>query len=87
MKTKVVAHYSVKRGAPHEVVQVEEWELADLRPSQVRVRMICAPINPSDVNVLEGTYGISPALPNVSDNLIFVSMTSALGGAILGSWV
>lgn len=30
--------------------------------------MIAAPINPSDLNMIEGTYAISPALPTVAGN-------------------
>ena len=52
-------------GAPAEVVRVERLELPPLTATSVRVRMLAAPLNPADLNVLEGTYPIRPALPGV----------------------
>ena len=33
------------------------------RPDEVLVRMLAAPVNPADLNVIEGTYGELPSLP------------------------
>ncbi len=35
----------------------------DPGPGEVRVRMRYAPINPADLNLIAGTYGVRPALP------------------------
>jgi trans-2-enoyl-CoA reductase len=55
-------------GAPENVARVETQELPALQPHQVRIAVKAAPINPADLNVLEGTYGTKPALPFVAGN-------------------
>jgi len=52
-------------GAPAEVVRVERIELPPLTATSARVRMLASPINPADLNVLEGKYPIRPELPGV----------------------
>jgi trans-2-enoyl-CoA reductase len=52
-------------GPPAEVARVETVELPDVPPNGARVRVLAAPINPADLNVLEGKYPIRPALPGV----------------------
>lgn len=52
-------------GKPVEVVRVEPWEVRDPGPGEVLVRMLAAPINPADLNALEGTYPVRPPLPGV----------------------
>jgi trans-2-enoyl-CoA reductase len=55
-------------GDPLEVLRVEHRELGGLGANQVMVRMIAAPVNPADINVLEGRYGKRPALPALIGN-------------------
>ena len=50
-------------GAPADVLQVEPLELPPLAEGMVRVRMLAAPINPADLNFIEGVYGVKPELP------------------------
>jgi NADPH:quinone reductase-like Zn-dependent oxidoreductase len=52
-------------GKPAEVLEIEEETLISLAPDagQVLVRILAAPINPVDLNTIEGTYGVRPALP------------------------
>ncbi|KAJ2715590.1 mitochondrial 2-enoyl thioester reductase [Coemansia spiralis] len=49
-------------GNPQDVVRVVEREVPDsadgLEPGQVVVRMLAAPVNPSDLNQIEGTYPV-----------------------------
>lgn len=52
-------------GAPAEVLSLKEEALPPLSPDAVRVRMEYSPINPADLNYIEGTYGIKPPLPAV----------------------
>lgn len=52
-------------GKPLEVLRLEELELPDLREGEVRLKMLAAPVNPADLNLIEGTYGIKPPLPTV----------------------
>ena len=68
MKTTatVVCHH--KYGIPEEVAQVETWALPDIAPNQVLVEMKASPINPADINRLEGKYPIRSPLPAVAGN-------------------
>ena len=53
-------------GHPEDVVAVETWDVPNPGPGQVLVKMLAAPINPADINYIEGVYGIKPALPAVA---------------------
>jgi len=55
-------------GVPSQVIRMESEQLADPTGSDVLIKMLAAPINPADINVIEGTYGIKPALPAVPGN-------------------
>jgi NADPH:quinone reductase-like Zn-dependent oxidoreductase len=50
-------------GPADKVARVETQPLPALAPGQVLVRVLAAPINPADLNVFEGTYGVKPPLP------------------------
>lgn len=52
-------------GKPLEVLRLEELELPELREGEVRLKMLAAPVNPADLNLIEGTYGVKPPLPLV----------------------
>jgi len=54
-----------QHGVPHEVARVEDVEIASPGSDEARVRLLAAPINPADLNVIEGKYPIRPALPGV----------------------
>jgi trans-2-enoyl-CoA reductase len=49
-------------------IRVEEIPTPSPAPGEVVVRMLAAPINPADLNVIEGTYGDLPALPATIGN-------------------
>lgn len=53
-------------GKPAEVLCYETLELPALSDGEVRVKMIAAPLNPADLNYIEGTYGDKPELPAVA---------------------
>ncbi|MBN8526531.1 MAG: alcohol dehydrogenase catalytic domain-containing protein, partial [Planctomycetes bacterium] len=55
-------------GDPGAVVRVEEVADAVPGPGQAAVRMRLAPVNPADVNVIEGSYGRLPVLPATLGN-------------------
>lgn len=56
-------------GDPRQVLKGDCIETdAKLSESQVRVKMLMAPVNPSDINMVEGTYFLKPPLPAVSGN-------------------
>lgn len=53
-------------GRPADVLKVAARELAMVSPNEVRVRMRYAPVNPADLNFIEGNYGRvahPPAIP------------------------
>jgi NADPH:quinone reductase-like Zn-dependent oxidoreductase len=50
-------------GAPTDVVELAEVAAADPGPGQLAVSIEAAPINPSDLNLIRGVYGVRPDLP------------------------
>jgi mitochondrial enoyl-[acyl-carrier protein] reductase / trans-2-enoyl-CoA reductase len=52
-------------GKPQEVLNIIDSTNSDLFPYQVRIKFLAAPINPADINFIEGTYGIKPFLPTI----------------------
>ncbi|TAG08474.1 MAG: hypothetical protein EAZ42_10475 [Verrucomicrobia bacterium] len=50
-------------GKPHDVLEWKTLPLKLLENNQVCVRWLAAPINPADLNWVEGTYGSRPELP------------------------
>lgn len=54
-----------QHGDPQAVARVESVPVPSLAPQSARVRLLAAPINPADLNVIEGKYPIRPALPGV----------------------
>ena len=50
-------------GNPTEVLELEKFPLTTPGAGEVLVRMIAAPLNPADLNTVEGTYGVKLALP------------------------
>jgi NADPH:quinone reductase-like Zn-dependent oxidoreductase len=72
-------------GDPAEVLQVRDLPVPEPGPGQVRVRMIASPINPSDLMMARGLYGIKPALP-ATPGFEGVGVVEANGGGLLGRW-
>ncbi|KAK2518519.1 Mecr [Columba guinea] len=57
-----------RHGDPPAVVQLKDLEVAELGDSDVHVKMLASPINPADINVIQGTYPTLPPLPAVGGN-------------------
>ncbi len=55
-----------ERGEPLEVLRVGEIDVEAPAAHEVLVRMLAAPINPVDLNVIEGKYAVRPPLPAVA---------------------
>lgn len=53
-------------GKPGEVLDLVDVELSAVAAGEVLVRMLAAPINPADLNFVQGNYGVTPELPAVS---------------------
>jgi trans-2-enoyl-CoA reductase len=63
MKARAIVLH--QHGDPPDVARCEQIEVPPLMTGQVRIRMLFAPINPADLNVLQGTYATLPMLPAV----------------------
>jgi len=50
-------------GAPSAVLQLETHTLPPLNSGEVLLEIQASPINPADLNFIEGTYGVKPELP------------------------
>jgi len=57
-----------RTGPPSEVTACETVHLPPPAPDEARVRMICAPVNPADLNMIEGKYGEARPLPDTPGN-------------------
>lgn len=57
-----------KHGDPPRVVRLEDIDLPPMGAKDVLVKILAAPINPSDINMIQGTYSILPDLPAVGGN-------------------
>ena len=53
-------------GTPTEALELEEFQTAELKTNEVLLEIQASPINPADLNYIEGTYGIKPELPSTA---------------------
>lgn len=80
-----------EHGSPNEVLSHRTVEISTpLADHEILVRMLLAPVNPSDMNMIEGTYFIRPPLPAVVGNEgvgEVVEVGSAVTTFKVGDWV
>ncbi|KAM9353888.1 enoyl-[acyl-carrier-protein] reductase, mitochondrial [Symphorus nematophorus] len=79
-----------KHGDPSQIVQLEDVDLPPMGAKDVLVKMLAAPINPSDINMIQGTYAILPDLPAVGGNegvARVVEVGSQVKSLKTGDWV
>ncbi|XP_058504225.1 enoyl-[acyl-carrier-protein] reductase, mitochondrial [Solea solea] len=79
-----------KHGDPAQVVQLEDIDLPPIGAKDVLVKMLAAPINPSDINMIQGTYAILPDLPAVGGNegvAEVIEVGSQVNSLKTGDWV
>ena len=79
--SKVMAIVFHAHGVPAEVARPEEIEIAEPLADEARVCLLAAPINPADLNVIEGKYPIRPALPGVT-GIEGAGVVTAIGSAV-----
>jgi trans-2-enoyl-CoA reductase len=88
-KTIAVAIYET-HGNPAEVLRVVERPWPTPAADEVVVQMRAAPVNPADINAIEGKYPVRPALPatpGMEGAGVVVELGSAVGGVSLGDQV
>lgn len=59
------AQYETRGPVPQDVIHAVEFDAPPLRAGDVLVRVVAAPINPSDLLTLTGEYGQLPPLPAI----------------------
>jgi NADPH:quinone reductase-like Zn-dependent oxidoreductase len=69
-------------GEPAEVLTVKDVPVPEPRRGEVRVRMIAAPVNPSDLMTVRGKYGRLPALP-ATPGFEGAGVVEAVGGGLI----
>ena len=62
------ARYATRGPVPQDVIEAVECELPVPGPGQALVEVLAAPINPSDLLMLTGQYGMLPPLPAIGGN-------------------
>ncbi len=62
------AEYKTRGPVPQDVIEAVELELPPVAAGQALVKVLAAPINPSDVLTLTGEYGMLPPLPAIGGN-------------------
>jgi trans-2-enoyl-CoA reductase len=68
-------------GNPAEVLRIVERPWPEPRPDEVLVKMSAAPINPADLNSIEGKYPIRPPLP-ATPGMEGAGIVSEVGSAV-----
>src|SRR5947209_12174618 len=75
-----------KFGQPAEVLQVRDAPVLEPGPGQVRVRMLAAPVNPSDLLTIRGQYARLPKLP-ATPGFEGVGIVDAAGPGLVGRFL
>ncbi|XP_078430130.1 polyketide synthase, enoylreductase family protein [Wolffia australiana] len=77
-------------GPPDQVTRMIDLPPVELIGSDVCVKMLAAPINPSDINRIEGVYPVRPPLPAIGGSE-GVGQVQSLGPSVrnlaVGDWV
>ncbi|XP_023522889.1 enoyl-[acyl-carrier-protein] reductase, mitochondrial-like [Cucurbita pepo subsp. pepo] len=79
-----------RHGPPDSVTRVINLPPVEVKANDVCVKMLAAPINPSDINRIEGVYPVRPEVPAVGgyEGVGEVhSVGSAVQGLSPGDWV
>lgn len=72
-----------RTGRPSEAVELVESATPVPGPEALLVKMLAAPVNPADLNLIEGVYGKKPQLPCVA-GIEGVGVVEAAGAAVTG---
>lgn len=89
--TTMAARYH-GHGVVENVMVMEQVELPPMGRGDVQLRFLAAPVNPADLNMIEGVYDIRPPLPAIGGNE-GVAIVEAVGDDVssqdlsVGDWV
>lgn len=61
-------------GEPVDVVRRVEEQLPDVQADDVLVKVLAAPINPADMNTIQGRYPVKPQLPAIGGKILINSI-------------
>ncbi len=64
MNEKHYAEYSECGAKPQEVLNYVSGPMPEAQDGELLIKMLAAPINPADINFVQGVYGVKPVLPN-----------------------
>jgi NADPH:quinone reductase-like Zn-dependent oxidoreductase len=70
-------------GEPADVLETRDLREPSPGPGEVRVRMLASPVNPSDLLMVRGSYGVRPALP-ATPGFEGVGIVEEAGSGFLG---
>lgn len=70
-----------ENGSPPSVIRTAPHLLPELGPHDIRVRIRYAPVNPADLNVIQGNYGRKPRLPCIPGHE-GAGVVEAVGGEV-----
>ncbi|KAF0409965.1 NADP-binding protein [Gigaspora margarita] len=65
---KVKAITFNKHGPPTEVLRAVTYQLPPLTPTSLHLKFLASPINPSDINQIEGVYPIKPNFKTLGEH-------------------
>ncbi|XP_066597564.1 enoyl-[acyl-carrier-protein] reductase, mitochondrial [Prorops nasuta] len=57
-----------KHGEPASVLQIKQSELKEPEKDEVTVKWLLSPVNPADINTIQGRYPIKPTFPSIPGN-------------------
>lgn len=60
--------YYCEFGDPLQVVKIKDLQTMPLMSNEVLVRMLAAPVNPADINTIQGKYPVKIQLPSIPGN-------------------
>lgn len=63
-----------KHGKPKDVLSVENFDMPPLSDGDVLLKIHASPLNPADLNYIEGTYGKKPELPAIAGMECFATV-------------
>ncbi|XP_055627949.1 enoyl-[acyl-carrier-protein] reductase, mitochondrial [Toxorhynchites rutilus septentrionalis] len=95
-RTKLISGHSRRRmsviasvlryhefGDPAKVLQLQQETISDPTGDEVLIKTLCAPINPADINTIQGKYPVKPQFPAVGGNEC-VGEVAAVGSQVNG---